>query len=104
MNELGPELNWTCGYSPDGPLECLDAATVHGFRLTEDQRRIASMMASCESHRALMRADYEHPMQSACGITRSHFRWPENYCYVDWDAGDHLLSGRELVPARRGES
>lgn len=82
---MDPSLNWTCGLSPDGYLECLDAATVHGFRLTDDGLHIESMMASCESHRARMKADFEHSMGSACGVTGSRFVWPENYCCVEWD-------------------
>jgi hypothetical protein len=82
--ELGPELNWTCGFSPDGPLECLDVATWHGFQLTDDGQNIECMMASCDVHRAKMRAHFEHPMQSACGLAGSRFVWPENFCYVEW--------------------
>jgi hypothetical protein len=36
-----------------------------------------------------MLAHFEHPMQSACGITGSRFVWPENFCYVEW--GDEAL-------------
>lgn len=99
-HELGPELNWTCGLSPDGWLECLDVATWHGFRLTDDGLDIECMMASCEAHRSRMRADYEHPMDTPCGVTGSRFVWPDNYCYIEW--GDELaLTGEvaEPVPA-----
>lgn len=90
--ELGPELNWTCGFSPEGVLECLDVATWHGFQLTDDR-----LMASCDDHRARMKADYEHPMDSPCGIAGSRFRWPENFCYVQW--GDELaLTGQAAEP------
>lgn len=87
-NELSPELKWTCGFSPDGPLECLDVATWHGFILTADGTRIDCMMAACDTHRPDMRADYEHPMESACGLPGSRFVWPENLCYIEW--GDDL--------------
>ena len=83
-----PALNWTCGYSPDGPLECLDAATWHGFRLTDDGLNIDSMFAACDTHRSLMPADYVHPMDSPCGVAGSRFVWPENLCYVEW--GDEM--------------
>lgn len=96
-NELDPSLNWTCGFSPEGPLECLDAATWHGFRLTEDGRNIDCMMAACDDHRQRMLAHFEHPMRSACGITGSRFRWPENYCYVDWGDAEPALAGAVLV-------
>lgn len=82
----GPELNWTCGYSPQGILECLDEAVWHGFRLTPDGAHIESMSASCDAHRPTMAADcdYVHPMDSPCGVTGSRFRWPENECYLEW--------------------
>jgi hypothetical protein len=96
VKALDPALNWTCGFSPDGPLECLDVASWHGFRLTDDGLRINSMMASCETHRARMQADYEHPMQSACGITGSRFVWPENFCYIEW-GDDSSLTGAASV-------
>jgi hypothetical protein len=91
-----PALNWTCGFSPDGPLECLDAATWHGFRLTDDGSAIDCMMASCETHRALMRADFDHPMGTACGITGSRFVWPENYCYIEWGDGSALFGSHAV--------
>lgn len=96
---LDPSLNWTCGLSPDGVLECLDVATWHGFKLTDDGLRIESMMASCEPHRARMEADFEHLMQSACGISGSRFVWPENYCYIDWGDGTPALAAAELLAA-----
>jgi len=99
---LGPEMNWTCGFSPSGPMECLDVATWHGFRLTDDGLRIKVMMASCDDHRARMEADFKHPMQSACGITGSRFVWPENYCYVDWGDGSALVVEAEMVGGRSG--
>lgn len=98
-HELGAELNWTCGYSPTGPLECLDVATWHGFKLTDDGLHIAWMMASCDDHRAAMKADYSHPMASACAITGSRFIWPENYCYVEWGDHEHELIAEAPVPA-----
>ena len=81
-----PALNWTGGFSPDGYLECLDEATWHGFRLTDDGLNIKSMMASCEAHRRRMQmeTDYDHPMDSACGVAGSRFAWPENICYLEW--------------------
>jgi hypothetical protein len=91
--ELDPSLNWTCGFSPSGVFECLDEATVHGFRLTDDGLAIECMMASCEAHAPQMPADYRHPMQSACGITGSRFVWPENYCYVEWGDEVPALAG-----------
>lgn len=94
--ELGPQMNWTCGFSPEGVLECLAVATWHGFRLTDDGRSIESMMAACDAHRERMEADYAHAMDSPCGVTGSHFVWPENFCYVEW--GDELaLTGRASV-------
>ena len=90
-----PALNWTCGYSPDGPLECLDDAVWHGFKLTDDGRNIKYMMASCGGHLSNMRArvDWIHAMQSACGLAGSRFMWPENVCYVEWDADGSALVG-----------
>jgi hypothetical protein len=84
--ELEPALNWTCGYSPGGVLECLDEATWHGFRLTDTGTHIESMMASCDTHEPRMAAcaDYVHAMASPCGVAGSRFRWPENECYVEW--------------------
>jgi hypothetical protein len=99
---LDPALNWTCGFSPDGPLECLDVATWHGFILTEDGTRIESMMASCDEHRVRMKADAEHPMQSPCGITGSRFRWPENFCYIEWGDGETVLAGEVMLEAVNG--
>ena len=96
-HELEPALNWTCGFSPDGPLECLDVATWHGFRLTDDGLAIECMMAACDAHRVEMKADYVHPMDTPCGVTDSRFVWPENFCYVDW-GGEHVLSGDVSVP------
>lgn len=93
-----PSLNWTCGYSPDGPLECLDVATWHGFRLTDDGLNIDCMMAACDVHRARMLAHFEHPMGSACGITNSRFVWPENFCYIEWGDGS-VLVGEVSEPA-----
>ena len=101
--ELDPSLNWTCGLSPDDILECLDVATWHGFRLTEDGRNIECMMAACDEHRPRMKAHFEHPMQSACGLAGSRFMWPENFCYLEWGDGTPALVGEaELVEARRG--
>lgn len=95
-------LNWTCGLSPGDALECLDVATWHGFKLTDDGRGIAAMMASCEVHRARMGADFEHPMQSACGLAGSRFMWPENYCHLDWGDGMPALAGVVAEPAVMG--
>lgn len=101
-HELGPAMNWTCGFSPDEVLECFGAATWHGFRLTADGREIDCMLASCDTHRHLMRADYEHPMDTPCGVTGSRFVWPENFCYVDW--GDELaLTGQVTEPVTAGQ-
>jgi len=91
-DRLEPALNWTCGFSPSGPLECLDVATWHGFRLTDDGTAIDCMMAACDDHRPRMQAHFEHPMQSACGITGSRFAWPENVCYIDWGDGLALVA------------
>lgn len=98
--ELGPAMNWTCGFSPDGPMECLDVATRHGFQLTEDGQHIAYMMASCDEHRALMEAHFEHPMESACGIAGSRFVWPENVCYVNWGDDESALTGTRDLEAQ----
>lgn len=81
--ELPPEMNWTCGYSPEGPMECLRDATWHGFKVKGSE--IEYMMAACDEHKENMRADYKHPMDTPCGVAGSCFKWPENYCYVDWD-------------------
>jgi hypothetical protein len=81
---LDPSLNWTCGFSPDGPLECLDVATWHGFRLTDDGSGIESMMAACDDHAARMGADFLHPMDTPCCVPGSRFVWPENFCYFEW--------------------
>lgn len=85
--ELGPEMNWTCGFSPEGPLECLREATQHGFIIKHEGETYLglSMMASCDEHKDRMKADYVHEMKSPCGIAGSRFVWPENYCYFDWD-------------------
>lgn len=80
---LSPSLNWTCGFSPQGPLECLRDATFHGF--TVNGSEIVSMMASCDEHRERMKAHFKHPMDSPCGVAGSFFKWPENYCYMDWE-------------------
>lgn len=96
-DQLDPALNWTCGFSPEGVLECLDVATWHGFRLTGDGLRIQVMMAACGTHRERMRADYTHPMDTACGVAGSIFVWPENFCYVEW--GDEFaLTGQGFEP------
>lgn len=92
-DNLSPEFNWTCGFSPTGILECLDEAVWHGFRLTPDGLSIESMMAACVTHKPKMaaRCDYVHPMDSPCGVAGSRFRWPENECYVEWDEFDALV-------------
>jgi hypothetical protein len=81
---MGPEMNWTCGFGPSGPLECLREATFHGFKVNGDT--IDSMMASCDEHRENMKAHFKHPMDSACGVVGSYFKWPENFCYIDWES------------------
>lgn len=80
---MGPEMNWTCGFSPDGPMECLREATFHGFKVNGSE--IVCMMASCDEHREFMKAHYAHPMDTPCGVAGSYFMWPENFCYLDWE-------------------
>lgn len=100
-HELGAELNWTCGLSPEDALECLNVATWHGFRLTDDGLRIECMLASCDAHRDRMQADYSHPMDSACGIAGSRFKWPENFCYLEW-GDEFVLTGQAAEPIDAG--
>lgn len=88
--------NWSCGYEPEPKnWVCAKPATWHGFRLTEDGKEIASMMASCDDHLIDMgkRTDYRHPMKSACGLPGSRFKWPENECYLDFDPNVLLAHG-----------
>ena len=95
--ELGPEMNWTCGFSPDGPLECLREATRHGFKVG-GENEILSMMASCDEHEHRMKADYIHEMKSPCGVAGSYFRWPENYCYINWEEEMEAFRSEAIVP------
>jgi hypothetical protein len=82
--------NWSCGFEPlKGAFVCGQPAVWHGFRLTEDRRKIHSMMASCGLHKERMasNADYVHEMATCCGLPGSRFSWPENYCHADMDFG-----------------
>lgn len=100
---MDPSLNWTCGFSPEGPLECLREATEHGFIINTDEegRYVGlSMMASCRDHAPRMKADYVHPMDSPCGVSGSYFKWPENYCYIPWDEVEQKLKGAQLIEER----
>jgi hypothetical protein len=93
---------WTtglCGYAPKpGDLECNADVEWHG--LLFDEAGELQSMGCCDAHLPIMKAvsDYVHRHQHPCGIPGSMFRWPENYCYTDWDEAE-LTSAAQLVTA-----
>lgn len=91
-------LNWSCLYAPTPSDEtCLAEATWHGFVLDDPAQRIVAMMSCCDEHKKYMAlsADFVHPMDSPCAVPGSHFRWPENECYLP--EGEHGLTLAEMV-------
>ena len=90
---LGPPreewAHWSCGHmtSPDAGINCNRDSAWHGFVLDDPAENILAMMNCCDEHLPYMKlsADYVHPLKHPCGIPGSSFRWPENYCYTEWD-------------------
>lgn len=89
--------NGLCGHmtAPGEEMHCNRDATWHGFVLDDPCERIVAMMSSCDRHvnRMKLSADYVHPLKHPCGIPGSSFRWPENYCYTDWDEASEFEQG-----------
>jgi hypothetical protein len=103
---LGPEreegLSWICGYLPHrGPdaIHCSRDAIWHGFMLDDACEHAEVMMSCCNEHLPQMKlsADFVHPLKHPCAIPGSLFRWPENYCYTEWDESAEFAAEAELV-------
>jgi hypothetical protein len=87
-----PSEEWAggrlCGYKLPGEVGCLRDAIWHGIVLDDACEDVELAMSSCDEHLPAMKAssaDFIHRLKHPCGIDGSKFRWPENYCYTDWD-------------------
>jgi hypothetical protein len=101
---LGPPReewqNWSCGFmvTPGAGIHCNRDSVWHGFVLDDPAENIMAMMNCCDDHLPYMKlsADYVHSLKHPCGIPGSCFRWPENYCYTEWDETEEFTVA-ELV-------
>ncbi|SRR5258708_11187701 len=102
--ELPESAIFTCGYTPghpDGYTICARDALFHGVVLDDPVQKIIAMMWCCDEHlhRMKLTADYVHEVKHPCGIPGSQFRWPENYCFTDWDEQAEFAEADSLLMA-----